>query len=102
MDLYSSMVSTGQECSVTRVFSVLLRLELQRHSVHAVSLPRLRRAIVEDVAEVAAALPAMDFRPRHEVALVGTGAAGGRHRAAVARTGVCALGVHDVLPYRST
>src|SRR5688572_25698183 len=82
------------------VISVLLRLELQRHSVHAVSLPRLRRAIVEDVAEVAAALPAMDFRARHEVALVGTGADGVRHRAIEARPAGAALELRAGLEQR--
>src|SRR5215204_4706555 len=51
-------------------------LELQRDAVHAVALPRRLRSVRKHVPEVAAALRAVDFGPRHPVARVG----GGFHR----------------------
>ena len=45
----------------------LLRLELQRHAVHAVALAGGLRAVVEHVAEMAAAILAMHFHARHAV-----------------------------------
>src|SRR5439155_26619946 len=47
---------------------LLLRLELDRNRVDAVAKPGGVRPVVEDVAQVAAALRTSDFRPHHEVA----------------------------------
>src|SRR5688500_16046153 len=54
--------------------SAARRREAHRHAVHAPALPGGRRAVVEDVTEMAAAAPAMDFGPGHEQGVVGAGA----------------------------
>src|SRR5687767_13992731 len=46
------------------------RAEVQREAVDAVALAGRRRAVVEDVAEMAAAAAAMPFRPRLEEGVV--------------------------------
>ena len=50
------------------------RHEGQRQAVEAVALARGRRAVVEDVAEMAAAAPAVDLGARHDQRIVGLGA----------------------------
>src|SRR6185436_138374 len=63
----------------------LLRFELQRYAVHAVTLPGGLRAIFEHVTEVAAAVGAMHFDARHAVGAIGGGRDGVRQRAEEAR-----------------
>src|SRR3569623_3300944 len=50
---------------------LLRRMEVQRHAVDAIAEAGRRRTIGEDVAEMAAAGGAMDFRAGHEEAAVG-------------------------------
>src|SRR5580692_9264362 len=50
-----------------------LRLEIQRHAVDAIAQVRRRRAIVEDVAEMAAAAAAVHLGALHAPAAVGGG-----------------------------
>src|SRR5262249_49434900 len=50
-----------------------LGLELQAHAVHAVAPARRRRSIIEHVAEVASAAPAVDLCASSEQALVDAG-----------------------------
>src|SRR6185503_12766188 len=52
---------------------LLLLLELERRAVHAIALAGRLGAIREDMAEMAAALGAMDLGSGHEVAGVGRG-----------------------------
>src|SRR6478736_7379815 len=58
-------------------FGVLGRDEFQRDAVHAVAEPGGRRAVVEHVAEMAAAAAAMDLITHHTESVVGIG----QHRA---------------------
>ena len=51
----------------------LALLKRQRHAVHAVSLPGRLRAVIEDMAEMAAAPAAMDLGAGHKKASVGFG-----------------------------
>src|SRR4051812_19070313 len=48
----------------------LFRLERERRAVHAVAQPGRRRTVLEDMAEMAAALRAMHLHPAHEQAVV--------------------------------
>src|ERR1700761_6018912 len=50
-----------------------LRLEIHRHAVDAVAQVGRRRAVLEDMAEMAAAAAAMHFGAGHEIAVVGRG-----------------------------
>src|SRR5580658_5352245 len=50
-----------------------LRLEVHRHAADAIAQMRRRRAVLEDVAEVAAAAAAMHFGAHHAVVAVGRG-----------------------------
>src|SRR2546423_4323731 len=77
---------------------LFLRLELDRSRVDAVTEPGGVRAVVEDVAQVAAALRARDLRSDHEVAAVGVLLdRGGRGRGVEARPAAVSveLGVRD-------
>ena len=49
------------------------RLEAEREAVHAVAQPRRLRAVIEHMAEVAAAAAAVDGRPGHADGGVGLG-----------------------------
>src|SRR5262249_4763919 len=87
---WSSATSTRSVGEASCVFTdgggLRLRLEVERRRVHAVALPRRLRAVVEDVAEVAAAAAAEDLRaPHHEAAVVFVRNAFGRDRLGEAR-----------------
>ena len=59
--------------------------ELQRDAVDAVAQAGRRRPVLEDMAEMAAAAPAMHLGARHQQGVVGLGADGFRQRAIEAR-----------------
>src|SRR5262249_56928312 len=61
-------------------FDYLVREELEGHAVHAVAQPGGARAVVEDVAQVAAAAAAVDLRADHEEAAIGRRADGSLDR----------------------
>src|SRR3954462_15426080 len=65
--------------------------ELQRHSIHAVALAGRLRTVGKHMAEMAAALRALDLHPRHAVAAIGRRLNGALDRAIEARPAAAAL-----------
>src|SRR5262245_4794628 len=68
-----------------------LRLKIHRHAVDAIAQVRRRRAVLEYVAEMAAAAAAMHLGADHAVARVGRGLDSARHRVVEARPAGAAL-----------
>src|SRR5664279_4852315 len=93
--LPSSLLRYGRPAAGRRSLLVR-RLRLERHgdAVDAVTQVRRGRAVVEDVAEVAAAVGAVAFRPHHPVAPVGSGFDAARHRFVEARPARAAFELH--------
>src|SRR5208283_5916774 len=81
--------ATGARCRspVDRLFG----LEVHRHAVDAVAQMRRRRAVLEDVAEMAAAAAAMHLGAHHAVAAIGRGLDRAGHRIFEARPAGAAL-----------
>src|SRR6266705_2416925 len=69
----------------------LLRLEVQRHAIDAITQMCRRRPVLEHVAEMAAAAAAVHFRARHAEAAVGRGLDRARNRIVEARPAGAAL-----------
>src|SRR5438477_7996220 len=72
----------------------LIRLEVHRNAVDAVAQVRRRRAVVEHMAEMAAAAAAMHLGAHHAVGTVARGLGRARSRIVEARPAGAALELH--------
>src|SRR6185437_2041549 len=68
-----------------------LRFELQRDTIDAIAQMRRRRAVIENMAEMAAAIGAMHFGAHHAVSAIGGGLDRARDRIVEARPAGAAL-----------